>query len=178
MFSKEDEKRIMARSITHYVYRNTVLEDYHSKCVKMDMKFYKKIYKVVYTKLEEVKKYHPYIYNSPQKFPDLKDMRNCLIVFNNVSQEMKLETIKYCEAIWWNMFYGTNWEVAKKIDINSNMKCEAAYILEGHFIQCCRNGEILDDKTMCYINKDIHNRVYTLLVNGFFDSFLVEKNLD
>lgn len=178
MFNKEAEKRIMAKSITHYVYRNTLIEDYHSQRIKMDMKLYKKIYKVVCIKLKEVKKFHPYIYNSPQKFPDLKDMRNCLIVINSVSEEAKLKAIKYCEAIWLNMFYGTSWEVAAKLDINSNMKYEAAYILEGHFIECCKNGEILDNKTMCYINKDIHNRVYTLLVNGFFDSFLVKENLE
>lgn len=173
MFNKEDEKRIMARSITHYVYRNTVLEDYHSKCVKMNMKFYKKMYKVIYTKLEQVKKFYSYIYNSPQKFPDIKDMRNCLAIIDNVPERNKLEAIEYCEAIWWNMYYGSNWEVAERLDINSNMECEAAYILEGHFIECCKKGEYLNDKIMCYINKDIHNRVYTLLLGGFFDSFLV-----
>ena len=47
MFNTDDELRKVALSLTHYVYRNTKLEDYHADCVTMDGIFYKKIYAIV-----------------------------------------------------------------------------------------------------------------------------------
>lgn len=40
MFNSEQGKRKMALVISHYAYRNTALEDYHSKSIMMDMLFY------------------------------------------------------------------------------------------------------------------------------------------
>ena len=63
MFNSEKKKKKMALVISHYAYRNTPLEDYHSKSIMMDMLFYKKIYKIVHTKLKKVEILHKYIEN-------------------------------------------------------------------------------------------------------------------
>ncbi len=43
MFNNENDLRKVALSLTHYVYRNTKLEDYHSEDVIMDKAFYKNL---------------------------------------------------------------------------------------------------------------------------------------
>lgn len=65
-------------------------------------------------------------------------------------------------------YFESNWNPAQILDCNLDGSSLANYVLSGHFIECCKNGSILDDRIMCYINKDIHNRIYTLLVNGYF----------
>lgn len=54
MYNDEKGRRTMALSITHYVYRNTRLEDFHAECVQMDRNFYRIIYNTVRTKLKNV----------------------------------------------------------------------------------------------------------------------------
>ena len=61
MFNDNQGIKRMALAITHYAYRNTALEDYHSKNVEMGMSFYKKMYNIVYKKLRTVKLLHKYI---------------------------------------------------------------------------------------------------------------------
>lgn len=56
MFEDNQEMRKMALAITHYAYRNTSLEDYHSECIKMGKPFYTKVYNIVYKKLKKVKR--------------------------------------------------------------------------------------------------------------------------
>lgn len=53
MFNGEQGKREMAYIITRYAYRDTALEDYHSKSIVMDMLFYKRIYNIVFSKLKK-----------------------------------------------------------------------------------------------------------------------------
>lgn len=50
-----------------------------------------------------------------------------------------------------------------------------AYILEGEFLNACVNNVRFNDAAMKRINKDIVNRVYTLLINGRLLTF-VDKN--
>lgn len=65
-------------------------------------------------------------------------------------------------------YFEASWDPAQTIDCNLDCGSLANYVLLGRFLECCNNGAILNDKTMCYINKDIHNRIYTLLINGYF----------
>lgn len=40
------------------------------------------------------------------------------------------------------------------------------YIIDGEFLRACQDNIIFDDNSMNIINRDIINRVYTLLING------------
>lgn len=76
MYGTDEELRKVARSVTHYAYRNTKLEDYHSDGVKMDGAFYKKIYAIVYKKLENVRLLHKYVARFPRACNSNEDITN------------------------------------------------------------------------------------------------------
>lgn len=165
--SKQDETK-MALAITHYAYRNTVLEDYHSVCVKMDKALYKRIYNTVYNKLKNVKTFHKYIIKFSDGISSKAEFDEQL---NAVPEELQLRFIRYLRDIVATIefHFGSAWEPAKALDGGVVDKSLASYVLSGCFAECCEKGAVLDDKTMCYINKDVHNRIYTLLINGCFD---------
>lgn len=167
MFNDEKGMRLMALSLTHYVYRNTAIEDYHSEGVTMDMEFYKKIYNIVYRKIKKVKQFHKYIRN--YSGTQLKTLDDLDAILKTVPEEYHLSFINYLQDILFGFKMGVDWEPANKIDTILQGKSEATFILSGKFIECCQNGCILDGKTMYHINKDIHNRIYSLLLNGYFD---------
>lgn len=169
MFNDEQGKRKMAYAITRYAYRNTALEDYHSKSIMMDMSFYKRIYKIVYAKLKKVGLLNKYIQEYQGDM--LENKENYEILLNTVPEELKFKFMRYLGEIVGLVleYHETDWDSAKILDNTVNSKSAATYVLSGHFLECCKNGAILDDKTMCYINRDVYNRIYTLLINGYFD---------
>lgn len=168
MFNSKQDERKMALAITHYAYRNTALEDYHADDVKMDKAFYKKIYKIVYGKLKNAKEFNKYIKNYHDEINSKEEFEKLL---NTVPEELQLRFLRYFQNIVATIEfrYGSQWEQATVVDCDLNGKGMASYVLSGHFAECCEKGVHLDDVIMCYINKDVHNRIYTLLVNGYFD---------
>lgn len=168
MLNTNQEERKLALAITHYAYRNTVLEDYHSDSITMDKSFYKKIYKTVYCKLKNVEKFHKYIkiFHSDTNFKEELEK-----LLNTVPEENHFKFLRYFNDIMLEVQLncGVAWDPAEVVDCNINGKSLAHYVLSGCFVECCEKGAILDNATMCYINKDIHNRIYTLLVKGYFD---------
>ena len=122
MFNSEQGKRKMALVISHYAYRNTPLEDYHSKSIMMDMLFYKKIYKIVYTKLKKVELLHKYIENyNIEKIETKGDFENLL---NTVPEELRFKFMRYFSNIITIIHYnfGSDWDSAELLDYNINNK--------------------------------------------------------
>ncbi len=62
--------------------------------------------------------------------------------------------------------YGHNWDEPKVLD-EDVPKDLASYVLGGAFLECCNQHKVLNDETMCYINKDVYNRFYTLVIKEF-----------
>ncbi len=168
MFNSEEGKREMAYIITRYAYRDTALEYYHSKSIMMDMLFYKKIYNIVFAKLKKVGLLHKYIEN--YQVDELKNKEDYENLLATVPEELKFKFMRYFIEVTELLreYFEFSWDPAEIVDCNLYGKSPAYYVLSGHFTECCKDGAILDDKTMCYINKDIHNRIYTLLINGYF----------
>lgn len=167
MYNDDKGRRAMALSITHYVYRNTRLEDFHAECVHMDKNFYRMIYNTVRTKLKNVVDLQRYIDSFPDAVLNNKDTLYKLI--NSVPKELRLRFINYVQYIMFGMTFGSNWDAAIKSEkIRKNQSC-ANYVLAGKFNECCQKGCELNDAVMCVINKDVHNRIYTLLVCGYFN---------
>ncbi len=168
MFNNDEGKREMAYVITRYAYRDTALEDFHSISIKMDMSFYKKIYNIVYAKLKKVSLLFKYIEN--YQADELKNKEDYEKLLDTIPEELKFKFMRFLSEVYelLQQYFEFGWAPAKIVDCDFNGKSLAKYVLSGRFIECCKNGSILDDKTMCYINKDIHNRIYTLLINGFF----------
>lgn len=96
----------MALSITHYVYRNTRLEDFHAECVQMDRNFYRIIYNTVRTKLKNVRELQRYIDSFPDA--DLTNKATLDKLINSVPKELQLKFIRYLQDIMFGLFFGTN----------------------------------------------------------------------
>lgn len=167
MYNDEKGRRIMALSITHYVYRNTRLEDFHAECVQMDRNFYRIIYNTVRTKLKNVRELQRYIDSFPDA--DLTNKATLDKLINSVPKELQLKFIRYLQDIMFGLFFGTNWDTAVQAEKIRANQSYANYVLAGKFNECCQNGCVLNDATMRIINKDVHNRIYTLLTGGYFN---------
>lgn len=133
----------------------------------MDMAFYKKIYAIVSAKLRNVKKFNKYIIHFDGNAFESEEEISRLIA--TVPDDIQLGFIRYLQNIAFGMMFGIGWDRAVAMDWDPKNGSGASYILAGEFLNCCRNGEVLGDATMCRINKDVHNRIYTLLINGCFD---------
>ncbi len=138
MYNDEKGRRAMALSITHYVYRNTRLEDFHSESVRMDRYFYRIIYSTVRTKLKNVKELQRYIDSFPDG--DLRDKNTLDKLINSVPKELQLKFIRYLQDITFGLFFGADWDAAIQVEnIRVNQSC-ANYVLAGKFNECCQKG--------------------------------------
>lgn len=162
MFNTDAEKRSLAKAIVHYVYRNTpAVEDSHSDGIVMDDAFYRKIYKSVYNKMFLVQKYNGFycqIENSNQ-------LKNFL---SSQKLDKPLEFLSYGQNISHNFIYGKLWDKAELIEELPKTNL-TSYILSGKFKQYCKEKREFDDNAMRDINKDIYNRIYTLLLEGYLE---------
>ena len=57
---------------------------------------------------------------------------------------------------------GTQWDKPVFLDAAIN-EDYTGFILEGNFKECCDKHRKLNDETMRYVNKDVCNRIFTLL---------------
>ncbi len=166
MFDTEEGKRKVALSLTHYIYRNTRLEDYHSAGVEMDGGLYKKIYATVYAKLKNVKLLHKYIAGYPRELKSVSDFEKLM---DTVPERLRFKFQRYLDELLWGIRYPPKWDEAKPCAPPAEGQGAASYVLGGKFAECCKEGCVLDDGAMRNINKDVHDRIYTLLKLGCFD---------
>lgn len=142
--------------LSRMIYRDTVIEDYHSNEVALDIEIYHVILKTVAENVEKVLSYHHIVLNIRQQQDVDKELRR-------MSLPAREEFIRYVMSIHYLSMCKCNWEPPEKIELLARPKDLAEFILDGHFIECCKNHCILSDSVMYYINKDIYNRIYTLL---------------
>lgn len=142
---------------THIIYRDTDLEDYHAKSKRMDTDFYDVIYKVVSKNVRKIKRNQ----NTLAKIANLEEFQKVVeTMYAARSVELThfaMEIYEYSVAL-----PGVGWDDAVLFE-SDKQNGISEYILAGHFMECCQNNAVLDDKTMKYINKDVHNRIYTLI---------------
>lgn len=167
MFNDDKGRRDIALSITLYAYRNTKLEGYHVEKAVMDKEFYRAIYNVVRDKLNNVKLLQRYL----DAFPDcdLNDKQNFDRLMESVPEQLHFKFLIYSKNIVGAWILASHWDDAVRAEpIRAGQSC-ANYVLAGKFSECCKSGCKLTDAVMCEINKDVHNRIYTLLTDGYFN---------
>jgi hypothetical protein len=151
--------RKKALCYAHYLYRNTMIEVYHSSGCFMDQHLYTAMCKIVDEKLKELA--------GKDQIVD-KVLLNDPSVIDDIIQTPKngiLKTINLCQDIAADMKAGRNWDEAEILPFNSQTRlCQ--YILNGNFKKYCDEARILTDENMKALNKDIHNRIYTALIKG------------
>lgn len=167
MFNDENGRQAVARSIAHYAYRNTKLEDYHAQCVIINKDFHTKIHAIVNAKLKNVKLMQRYL--DDFRHDNIADRTVLDESLQTVPDNLHLRFLRYSQEIVFGIYnWGINWEKAQYIGGASIGQNLATYVLGGEFVFNCNNGSTLDDSTMCKINKDVYNRIYTLLLDGRF----------
>ena len=166
MFNSSDDLKKVARSLTHYVYRNTKLENYHVENAEMNDDVYKTMYKTVYANLKNVKLLHKYVFRYEGSYATPGDVKKLI---SSVPEELQFKFIRYIQYLIDGFSYGSAWDEAVTLELPAEKQSLASYVLAGKFKEYCDNHICLDDNAMCRINKDVHNRIYTLLVSGYFN---------
>lgn len=161
MIINEITTQNMSVALVHYIYRDTVIEDYHSECAIMDEELYEIIYKVVRKNLSRAKRFYPVL----REIEGVEDIVET--IRSNFYYPLAKEFPCFAAGLIPFQFTNYDWDEAKEIECK-NFKNPADFVLGGVFEEYCRNHVVLDDKAMCEINKDINNRIYTLLYNGYF----------
>ena len=156
-------KEDLAIALSHYIFRNTEIEDLHSQGIKMNFKFY----------LESIDYFGQIVnqVNRNKKIVSLflKDKWEQVIVQKIQNGEIKTNIQKrLCFDLSSYLLMMPDWD---KPILLSEKPCKGItrYIFKGKYAEHCVNESILDDKTMCEINHEICNRIYTLIENGWFD---------
>ena len=138
--------------ITHAVYRNTEIEDYHSNGRVMDKTLYKNTYTIVKRNIS--------------KLIDAKDlMKEVLEKGITRPEEYTHITLQGCRLLMDILFgiqCGSNWDPPHEIDILPEGD-PAKYLLNGVFINLCDGEHIFGDSVMKTINQDITNRILMIL---------------
>ncbi len=124
----------------------------------MDNTFYKKVYNIINGNILHVKKFlGPFL---SIKKPDV--LENFLQSLNQSDYKGFKDFIRQF-SFNMNMGYGWNEPVFLQLDVPDDL---AEFILEGEFVQHCKDNKRFDDTAMHKINIDICNRFYTLLCLG------------
>ena len=156
-----EDKQRYSKGIVHYIYRNTdIVEDNHSNNIVMNDGFYNKVYQFVGRKLQIVCEFK-------ELLTVIDDKMGAEEILSLIPKNKRKLFGEFISDFLFNVFYfGTDWDEA--IIINEPVEGELAkYILNGKFYECCQKHIKMDDSTMELINKDINNRVFTLISKGY-----------
>lgn len=154
--------RELALCYAHMIYRNTEVEDYHSQGVVMGDDFYSIVYRIVSKQIRRIKR--------NQKIAiKINTLDACAEMLQSMYYPRAKELHKYILDVYYTIKFqfGSAWDPAKTLE-TEYPKDAAEYILSGRFKECCERHQVLDDKTMAYINRDVHDRIYTLVSMKYF----------
>ena len=156
-----DKLQKLAIGLTHVIYRNTAIEDMHSVGAQMDKAFYDDAY-YYFKQMMDIADRNNDIYKM-----FLADNGEELLTQKLNNSETSSEEKEIIAVIY---FYSLNseWDIPTLCS-DELIEDKTEYMLKGKFKEHCDKGSKLGDRVMCEINKDICNRIYTLLYKGYFD---------
>ncbi len=149
----------LANILTQYVYRTPEVEAFHRKKAVMDEALYAKVFRVVSSNLRKIARNHGRLVST-----ELKDLPS---VVEEMSPARRTEFLRYMQAIaFYCLIQPQTEERAPALLVAEQPKENAAFLLGGAFRDGCDRGLPLDDEAMDRIEKDILDRMYTLLRLG------------
>lgn len=157
-------KEDLSIALSHYVFRNTEIEDFHSQSKKMDFEFY----------LETIAYCGQFVnrINRNKKLISIFLEENWeKRLLQIVKENKKLTNVQrnLCLNLWWYLTALPCWDKPEIISEKPSRGI-TKYIFNGKYFEHCANESILDDKTMCDVNHDICNRIYTLIESGWLET--------
>ena len=151
-YSLEEQAYYLSRII----YRDTEIENYHSEEAVMDRKLYNEMYAVVDKNVKTVLQFH-------QKLLKIRNKQDVDNEMRAISASEQIALKDYALGFYAVTICKPNWDPPEKLALPEKPEDFAQFILGGRFIECCEKHCNLSDPVMCDINKDVHNRIYTLL---------------
>ncbi len=146
----------LAFYLSRFIYRDTKIESYHRNNVLLGMGLYDEMIVIVDENVKKVQRYHA-------KMTSIQTEKEADDQLRRMSFSKRNTFIEYVISFNHLSKCKCNWDPPQKIDPFSPPKNLSKFILDGHFIECCKKQCLLSDSIMCYINKDIYNRIYTLV---------------
>ena len=125
------------------------------------MKLYDVVFRIVDENVKKVIRYHPIM------FIALQQPNSSNVELQTLSISEQKEFRYYVSSFYTLSRYTCDWDPPIKLELAGKPENLAQFILDGHFMECCKKRCVLSDATMCYLNKDIYNRIYTLLCEKF-----------
>ncbi len=152
-------KEELAKIFAHFLYRNTAVEDYHRENVCMDEKLYAAVLRIVTSNLRKVARNHNLLLSVKEE--------ELASVVNAMYPTRAMEFLHYAQEFAFYCTYkpGFGWDPPVLLQTQPP-KDKAVYLLGGEFLRGCTRRWDFDDSAMCRINKDIYNRIYTLVCMG------------
>lgn len=162
MLIQEISTQNLSVAIAHYVYRNTRIEDFHSEDAIMNASLYALMHDIVESKIACVRRFLPLLRSieTPEAWNEAAAKLH--------SAEAAKEFACFSAEVLFKMNSNAGWDAAKETEQPKD-EALADYILGGAFVQGCREGWHLTDDVMRRINRDINDRVYTLLIYGWLE---------
>ena len=148
----------LAIGLSHTIYINTdFIENSHAKVALMDDRFYDDVYSVVAAGIEDMKRYWFGLENLCQF--SISEIANTMFA----TPIGMYKNAEYISTVIFGILCGSQWDspIELEEEITNNW---AEYVLSGEFKKHCDGKTHFgDDALMAEINKDIYNRIYTIL---------------
>lgn len=156
MFVNHLSEEELAKVFAHFIYRDdSIVEYYHCKNVIMDQEVYAAVLGAVLSNLRRIARNHKVL---------ILTEGEAISAVKKMYPTRAMEFFKYEKtfASYSTHLPGSNWDAPVFLEMQPP-KDKATYILDGAFREGCVLHWHFDDKAMCRINKDVYNRIYTLV---------------
>lgn len=162
MLIQEISTQNLSVAIAHYVYRNTKIEDFHSEDAALNGNLYALMHDIVERKIACVRRFLPLLRSveTPEAWNEAAAQLH--------SAQAAKEFAAFSAEVLFKMNSNAGWDAAKEVTQPKDGAL-ADFVLGGVFVQGCREGWHLSDDVMCRINRDINDRIYTLLIYGWLE---------
>ena len=154
----------LAIGLSHAIYRNTdFIENSHANNALMDKCFYDNAYKVLANGIADMKKY----WTGIKILCKFSENEIAKIMFEIPIRMNKMAD--YIGNVAFGIVCGSKWD--KPVELKEKVtKNWAEYVLAGEFKKNCDGkNHFGNDALMAEINKDICNRIYTILRSAEID---------
>ena len=148
-FTKNELNQMLAYVLTRLCWRDTdTVENSHAgTSITCDMTFYKNVTDSISAELKEwIPKLRKEIYYQCQ--------------YRRVDPNLDKREVWRIFAFYVIQYH--NWDPPILLNVPYNGK-PAEFLLQGEVLKACQQHDVLDDHTMCTLNHDVHNRMYTLI---------------
>jgi hypothetical protein len=143
-------------AIVWYIFKCPEITSYCNKGFCLNEIFYEETYYIVHKRLKEIDDMLPEFYKR------LDVMDGYINILSELSAKNLSKLNKFIISYAYCRHLISIWGKPRKLNFSINDD-RAEYLLDGLFKIFCHANTVYNDDTMIYINKDIYDRVYTLL---------------